>query len=76
MSKRKLKGITVTIRHKGDGMTPGATQTIPLNPETLEGFTIEREYDDGHKEERQVFPTNTTYQPAPPSPWKGDRNDR
>jgi hypothetical protein len=45
--------------------------------DVAEGDTIviEREYADGHKEERQLFPQATSYRPSKPGPWK-ERNDK
>jgi hypothetical protein len=68
---KSLVGGRVKFKHRHADGSSGETVI-----EVKEGdvISVEREYPGGEKEERQVFPQATGYQPVK-SPWK-EKNDR
>ena len=67
---RKLTGGRVTFKVRSKN---GLAITVPYTVQEGDIITIEREYADGHKEERQLFQQSTGYQPTH-SPWKDGGN--
>jgi hypothetical protein len=71
MNKSLIGGKVKFTHRRGDGSLVGE-----IEAEIREGdlITVEREYANGNKEERQVFPQNQGYQGVK-SPWKEENKD-